>query len=215
MQKTPAKFIIVIVLTLRTAGFIAKISYEAPLENEKFFDFPMDIDGWKGEEISMSDYVYQGIETKYLFLRNYKSEKYDEPVNLSIVWFDDRNIAFHAPESCLGGVGITVKEKTTARVKLHDNKYYDIGKLIVEYNNKENLVLYYFDIDGNITTSQSSIRLHVLAKRLTFRRSSASFVRVMIPIETDYKTAFDELQDFLITIYPVTARHTYTDFITK
>jgi EpsI family protein len=175
----------------------------------------MDIKGWKGEEVPMSEYVYQGIETKYLFLRNYRSDKYDEPVNLSIVWFDDRNLAFHAPEACLGGVGITVQEKSTVKVRLKGDSFYDIGKLIVEYNGKKQLVLYYFDIDGKITTSQSSIRLHVLSKRLTFKRASASFVRVMLPIETAYKTAFDELQDFLITIYPVTTQYTYTDFITK
>jgi EpsI family protein len=214
MRKTQTRFIIIIVLTLLTAGFTARISYEPPLENKKFFDFPMNVGEWKGEDVEMSDYVYQGIETEYLFLRNYRSEKYQQPVNLSIVWFDEKNIAFHAPEACLGGVGITVQEKTTTKIKIN-NKDYDIGKLVVDFNGRKELVLYYFDVEGKLTTSQSLIRLYVLAKRLMFKRSSASFVRLMTSIETNESDAFNELQDFLNTVFPVASQYTYTDMITK
>ncbi len=39
MKKTLARFLVVIGLTVLSAGFIAKISYELPLENKRFFDF--------------------------------------------------------------------------------------------------------------------------------------------------------------------------------
>jgi EpsI family protein len=214
VSKKSNRFLFVISLTFAAAALMAWHGFEPPLENNKFLSFPILIGEWKGENIPMPDYVYQGIETKYLFLRNYRSEKYDNPVNLSIVWFDDRNIAFHAPEACLGGVGITVQEKTTTKIEIGD-KYYNIGRLIVDFKGSKDLVLYYFDVEGNITTNQSAIRLHVLARRLLFKRSSASFVRLITRINTTEEAAFEEIQNFLRIMFPMTAQFTYTDFINR
>jgi EpsI family protein len=212
MQKEQIRFIIVIVITLLTGGVIAKISFEPPLENKKFFDFPMIIGDWKGEEVPMADYVFASLETKYFFLRNYRSEKYSQPVNLSIVWFDDRNIAFHAPEACLGGVGINIVEQSSIKVKLNGRDY-EINKLIVNYNNVKQLVLYFFDVDGEITTSQSVIRLNILKRRLELKRASATFVRLMAPIENNEKKISEEMLDFLNAFYPLLPLYTSTDTI--
>jgi EpsI family protein len=213
MQKEQTKFIIVIVFTILTAGFIAKIGYELPLENKHFFDFPMVIGDWKGEEVPMADYVYASLETKYSFLRNYRSNRHAIPVNLSLVWFDDRMVAFHAPEACLGGVGINIVEKSSIKVKLNGRDY-EIIKLVVNYNNVKQLVLYFFDVEGKITTNQSIIRLNILERRLEFKRASATFVRLMAPIENNEEKITKEMLDFLNSIYPLLPLYTYTDTIT-
>jgi EpsI family protein len=214
MRKEQTKFIIVIVITLLTAGFIAKIGYEPPLENNKFFDFPMVIGEWKGEEVPMADYVYASLETKYSFLRNYRSDRYAIPVNLSLVWFDDRMVAFHAPEACLGGVGINIIGKRPIKVSLNGSEH-EINKLVVNYNNSKQIVLYFFDVDGKITTSQSIIRLNILKRRLEFKRSSATFVRLMTPIENNEEEITKEMLDFLNSIYPLLPLYTSKDTITN
>jgi EpsI family protein len=208
------KFIIATILTVLSGLIVLWHSYEPPLENKKFFDFPMKIGEWTGEDVPMSDYVYQGIETKYLFLRNYRSGKYSQQVNLSIVWFDDRNLAFHTPEYCLGGVGINVARKGTEKIKINGREY-EIGKMTVEFNNRNELVLYYFDVDGRITTSMTMIRVYTLLRRLTFRRASASFVRLMAPVEYGEQQTMDELIDFLDVITHEIPLFTYTDSIIK
>jgi len=208
------RFFIIIFITLVAAGFAYSANSIKPFENRKFFDFPLNVNGWMGEDIPMSEYVYRGIETPYLFLRNYYSARSQVPVNLSIVWFDDTNIAFHAPEACLGGVGERVKEKTSFIAPINDQKTLEMGKLIVGGDKgRKQLVLYYFDVDGYSTISQKEIRLHVLLKRLTFKRSSASFIRLMTPIVTTEQDASDFLLDFVRTVYPLIPEYTYTNKI--
>ncbi|HEY9160776.1 MAG TPA: EpsI family protein [Desulfomonilia bacterium] len=213
MKKVRIRFIIVIAITLLTAGFIAQIGYEPPLENSRFFDFPMVIGEWKGEEVPMAGYVYQSLETRYSFMRNYRSDRYSSPVNLSLVWFDDRMVAFHAPEACLGGVGINIVEKSPVKVKLNGRDC-EINKLVAIYNNSEHVVLYFFDVEGEITTSQSVIRLNILKRRLQFKRASATFVRIMAPLESNEEKITNEMLDFLNAIYPLLPSYTYTDMIT-
>ncbi len=111
MKKSGLRYLAVITLTLLSSLIVYRVETAQPIYNDKFFSFPLTIGDWSGEEVEMGAYVYQGIETPYLFLRNYYSPRYRAPVNLSIVWFDDRNIAFHAPEACLGGFGNQVIEK--------------------------------------------------------------------------------------------------------
>jgi EpsI family protein len=213
MKKERIRFFIIIALTLLTAGFIARIGYEPPLENKRFFDFPMVIGEWKGEEVPMAGYVYKSLETKYSFLRNYRSDRYSLPVNLSLVWFDDRMVAFHAPEACLGGVGINIVEKDPMKVRLNGRDY-EINRLIANYNNSKHIVLYFFDVEGEITTSQSVIRLNILKRRLQLKRASATFVRIMAPLEGNEKKITKEMLDFLDSIYPLLLSYTYTDSIT-
>ncbi len=140
----------------------------------------------------------KALKQNIFFFRNYHSEKYQQPVNLSIVWFDDRNIAFHAPEACLGGVGVNILDKKVIKADINGSEHLII-ELIVDFNGMKQLVLYYFDVDGEITTSQYAIRWVVLARRLKFKRTSAAFIRLMTPIESgsNETDAINKLISFL------------------
>ncbi len=213
MKKITLKFIVVIALTAATTIFIFSANTAKPFPNNRFFDFPLTMGDWAGRDIQMRDYVYKLIETRYLFLRDYVSPRYDVPVNLSIVWFDDTDISFHAPEACLGGVGHTVKEKTTITLTIKGNDR-ALGKLTIEQaDGGKAVVLYYFDVDGYWTTSQADIRLHILRKRLLFKRTSASFIRLMAPVITNEEDAIDMMRDFLETTVPAMPEYLYTEHV--
>ncbi len=208
MRSRKAELWVVIVLTLVAAGLVWAFDRAEPLKNERFWEFPLVIGDWQGRDIPMSEYVYRGIETRYLLLRDYSSPRYDHAVNLSIVWFDDTNIAFHAPEACLGGVSNEVKEQGVERVRIVQE--HDLKKFITNINGTDYLVLYFFDVDGHITTSQSAIRMQVLLKRLLFHRASASFIRLMAPVQESEQKTMVLLVDFLGDIYPLVPEYMYT-----
>ncbi len=212
MKQVQVKYWITILITSLSAVLVLNVNMAQPIQNKKFFEFPLVIDGWKGKDIPMGDYVYKSMTTPYLFLRDYYSSAYKVPVNLSIVWFDDRNIDFHSPEACLGGVGNTVKVDTTEMVSL-EGKRYKLGKLITELEGRRQVVLYFFDVDGHVTLSQTELRLRILARRLAFKRASASFVRLMVPITTDEQDAKNILLNFLYKIFPLLPSYTYTNMI--
>lgn len=193
---------IVIIVTVIAAGIVHTVKTMEPLKNERLFEFPIVIGQWHGQDIPMTEYVYQALGTRYVFLRNYYSSTYPNLVNLSVVWSDDTHLsAFHAPEECLGGVGNTVKEMGTLKVML--DKEYEIGKLVSELNGKMNVVLYYYDVSGHITLSQKDIRLRVLAKRIRLQRANASFVRIMAPVNQSEEETTNVLNAFLRDIHPV------------
>lgn len=213
MKKSHLKYLVIIALTLLCGLIVHRVEMAQPIKNDKFFSFPLTIGDWTGKEIAMSEYVYQGIETPYLFLRDYHSPRHSFPVNLSIVWFDDRNIAFHAPESCMGGVGNQVIEKSRQQVTLQGSEY-QLESLVVQMPGQhKQLVWYYFDVDGYITTSQTDIRLHVLKKRLLGKRASASFIRLMTPITDKQSEAEQVLAVFLESLLPVVPQYTYSEMI--
>ena len=209
MKRRKAEFRAVIVLTLLAAALVWALDRTEPLKNARFSEFPLVIGDWQGRDIPISEYVYMGIETPYLLLRDYSSPRYDHAVNLSIVWFEDTNIAFHAPETCLGGVSNEVKGRGVVRVR--PVKDHDLNKFIADINGTDYLVLYFFDADGHITTSQSAIRMRVLLKRLLLSRASASFIRVMAPVGQSEEKTMTSLVDFLGDLYPLVPGYMYTE----
>jgi EpsI family protein len=213
MKKSHLKYLVIIALTLLCGWTVHRVETAQPIRNDKFFSFPLAIGDWAGKEIAMSEYVYLGIETPYLFLRNYYSPHHSVPVNLSIVWFDDRNIAFHAPEACMGGVGNQVIEKSRKQVTLQGSEY-ELETLVVQMPGQpKQLVWYFFDVDGYITTSQTDIRLHVLRKRLLGKRTSASFIRLMAPLLEDRDIVDQTLAMFLEALLPLVPCYTYTGMV--
>jgi len=208
MKKKQSRYLVIVLITLLASIFVHTASTSRPIENKKLFSFPSSIGGWKSQEVQMGRNIYQSLETEYAFMRNYYSPNYKIPVNLAVVWFDDRYFAFHAPESCLGGVGNLVKEKKTVPVILMSKKY-DVGKLVVEKDGVRQIVLYFYDGDGYITISQSALRMNVLLKRLFFKRSSISFIRLMAPVEHDDDDTIRILQAFLKDFYPLMPAFTH------
>ncbi len=209
MKSAQFRIGLVIFITVVAAGLVFRVKHLPPLENPKFFEFPLSIGKWSGREIPMSPWVYQGIETPFLFLRNYYAPDHDIPVNLSIVWFDDKNIAFHTPEACLGGLGEKVQEKKIIKIRLQE-EFEGVRDLVV-LNGKRYMVIYYFDMDGYRTPSQISLRMRVLGRRLLFKRASSSFIRVMAPIGESLAKTEELLLEFLRDALPLIPEYTYTE----
>lgn len=134
-------------------------------------------------------------------------------MNLSIVWCDDRRIVFHTPEECLGGVGELVKEKRYVTVMLRNNTR--VAQLIIERNNQRQMVLYFYDTDGYVTTRESEIRMKILMRRMKLKRSSVAFVRLMAPIINNDEETMSVLKNFLYLVYPAIQDYTYIERINK
>jgi len=169
----------------------------------------MEIDQWTGRKITMESWVFKSLDTSYAILRDYRSPDGDI-VNLAITWYDDREVAFHAPEACLGGVGDKVKEKTVYPILFEKDQNHQIGKLLVERNGQRSLVLYYFVNDGYVTPSQTELRIRVLLKRLRFKRTSAAFVRLMMPITKSREITRGILETYLKQTLPIIKEYTAT-----
>ena len=203
------QFVMVILLTLVTAFVILRVHNTESVKNEKLFDFPMKIGNWTGEKIQMEDWVFESLETSYSILRNYTSPE-GEKINLAIVWYDDKEIAFHGAAACLGGTGNKVTEMSFYKLNIDKNHDFTIGKLLANKLSVQSLVLYYYISDGYLTADQIEIRKHVAFKRLKLKRTSAAFIRIMMPIIKDRTETLKTLEDFVKTTLPVIIEYTDT-----
>jgi EpsI family protein len=208
------RLIIIIVLTLVTSFAAFTVREAEPLKNERLFQFPMKIGGWSGEEIKMQDWVFASLQTKYAILRDYRSKE-GHVVNLAITWYDDKEVAFHPPEECLGGVGNKVRELTTERIAIDDSKEYRLGRILAERSGTRFLVYYFFSSDGYVTPDIADLRKRVLLRRIGFNRTSAGFVRFMIPIRDNEARTKALLLDFMKAVFPATLEFTHTGNISR
>lgn len=201
--------IIVILLTLLASALVFKLHNAESIRNEKLFSFPLTIGQWLGKDIPMEGWVFDSLDTPYAILRDYSSPNGDV-VNLAVTWYDDKEIAFHAPEACLGGLGNKVKDKAVYQLNKPSCQDFPVGKLLVERNNMTFLVLYYFINDGYVTASQVELRKKVMLKRLYQKRTSCAFVRLMMPIHKSQEHTRMVLEDFLTATLPTLIEYTDT-----
>jgi len=209
MKHIKNRFFIVTILTLAAAVVVYQIQDIEPIKNENLFKFPLQISEWKGKDIQMEGWVFESLETPYAILRDYQTTD-GEKINFSIVWYDDKEIAFHSAAACLGGIGDRVKEDEIYNITLANNKTYKIGRLRTVKQNADRTVLYYYISDGYITGSQVKLRKHILKRSLQLKRISAAFVRIMKTIKLDEETDNKVIEEFFKDTLPVVIEFTKT-----
>ncbi|MDA9762188.1 EpsI family protein [Desulfobacterales bacterium] len=204
------RYIIVILLAISTAIIIFKIQNIEPIENKKLFDFPMAINQWTGVRIPMEPWVFESLETPYSILRNYVSPD-GQTINLAIVWYDDREIAFHGAAACLGGAGNKVTEMEPYEMMIDGENDIRIARLITTKTGREQIVFYYYINEGYISPSQINIRKHIILRRLKFKRTSAAFIRIMMPVVKDNASTEKILAAFVKESLPIISEYTATN----
>ena len=214
MNKIYRRFLVVIILTIITATIVFHIENIEPFKNEMLFQFPMQIDQWSGENIPMEERIFESLETPYAILRNYHSIK-GKVINFSIVWYSDKEVAFHSAAACLGGTGNLVKVDELYDIKTQNKQIYRIGRIIADRYTHKNIVLYYYVSDGYISGNQIEIRKHVMMKRLSFKRASAAFVRIMMPVENKLEVTNAILEDFFLKTLDDVVKYTDTNIAMK
>jgi len=214
MKQIKKRIFIVAIFTLAAAVAVYHFKNIEPVKNENLFKFPLQIGEWKGKEIQMEGWVFESLETPYAILRDYQTTDGDK-VNFSIVWYDDKEIAFHSASACLGGIGDRLKEDEIYNINLANNKTYKIARLRTVKHNVERIVLYYYISDGHITGSQVELRKHIVKRRLKLKRTSAAFVRVMKTIKIDKKTDNKVIEEFFKKTLPIVIEFTKTENLMK
>ena len=182
------RYTVVILLTLITAIGSQMIRSNPPLANQKLFRFPLEFSGWQGRDVAMEPWVFESLETQFVIMRDYKRED-GASVNMVIIWYDDKEIAFHAPESCLGGVGNLVKGKQQRVYANESHQTFKVTELLAERSGRHLLVNYYFVNQKIVTDNQIKARWEILMRRLMIQRADIAMVRLIVPITDSISSA--------------------------
>jgi EpsI family protein len=189
--------VIIIVMTTLAALAVFKIDKLPDLKNQRLLAFPLKLEEWYGNIIGLEDWVYESLETPYVIMRDYRNKEGGR-VNLAIVWYSDKEIAFHAPEACLGGVGNLVKKKTTRYISKEDSGRYAITELRTERNDQRLLVYYYYVSNDTIIDNELQARWQVIKKKIFLERTSVAMVRIIVAIDDqgEFEKAKSSIQSF-------------------
>src|SRR4030043_2147656 len=159
------KTFVIVVLVLVAVSVIGMISY-LPTRFDitskiKVSDFPMEIGEWKATDMPLSERDYEILETRNLFIRDYKNKKGDS-VYLYVIYSEDNRKVSHPPEVCLMGSGVNILDKSLIDVTDDINA----NKLIVEKGDSRQLVVYWFKAGKLYTDKYIKQQLKVVVDRM-------------------------------------------------
>jgi len=207
MGITGKKYIIILILFALSALVVNYLSYEPFGRTDNGLEaigmIPHTIGGWRGEDLYLDRSVYELLETKAIIHRNYTLN--DTTILLSVVYYPQTKVDFHAPESCLGGKGIRT-QSSVKRIQLDQNERtvdLDINMILREQGQDRQIVYYFYKAGPFIGNSYIKLRFAVAFNKFSNREKSGSLVRLSTPvIHGDREEASRKLISFLEQLYP-------------
>ena len=208
------RYLIVIGILLFTAVAVRLLSYDTFNNPEKglkaIANIPLSFGQWQGKDITMDELVYDILETRSIIHRTYSAPT-GENVFLSIVYYTETKVDFHAPESCLAGQGtqIAKEDKTISFNNAGQPIKLDLNQL-VRQEEKSNTLSYYFYKAGKfLGRDYIRLRLNLMLNKFASEEKSGSLIRVSTPISTSPdggEKAAATLRKFVEELYPYLLR---------
>lgn len=189
------------------AGALALVSY-LPARKDialkiKVSDFPGTIGEWSSIDLPIEEETYQILETRNLFIRDYKN-KNAESVYLYIVYSEDNRKVSHPPEVCLLGGGITIVNKDTLQI----TDSIRVNKLIVEKADSRDMVIYWYKAGGLHTDKYLKQQFKTVTDRIFGKRTSGALIRLSTDIKNnDYEAALRLIKSFISQIEPLLTKY--------
>jgi len=190
------------VLAVRAVSYDSQVSAEQGLEAVS--RIPHSFGDWTGTDYPLDQSVYDILETRSIIHRSYENSV-GAKVFLSVVYYAETKVDFHAPEACLGGRGIKI-EKSSASIfidklksKLSINRIVQTGD-----SGSEDLVYYFFKAGPFMGRSYLKLRMNLILNKFSKQLKSGSLIRVSTTIKNGNNFNLEEklLGDFINKLSP-------------
>lgn len=207
------KYLWLILLLLLQVLAVRAVSYDEQVSADQGLKavskIPHVLGDWKGTDYPLDQRVYDILETRSIIHRSYENSK-GQNVFLSIVYYAETKVDFHAPESCLGGQG--VKTEKTADILFVDKlkSKLNVSRLIQKNDGgTEDLVYYFFKSGPFMGRSYLKLRMNLIMNKFSKRPKSGSLIRVSTAIKNGMEEKESEkiLKDFINIISPSIQRY--------
>jgi len=198
-------FIVCVILAVvAVVGIIAYLPARMDIGLKvKVSDFPLTVGEWRGKELPIEDDVYRILETRNLFIREYKN-KAGDLVYMYVVYSEDNRKVSHPPEVCLMGGGVTVVGKTPVQL----TPVIRANKLLVEKADARDLMVYWYKAGKFYTDSYMKQQLKVVLGRIFGKRSAGAMIRLSTDIKNaDEQSAIKLIQSFTSQIEPLLEKY--------
>lgn len=214
MKKFKNRYIIVVGILIISAILMNFLSYEkydnAQAGIQAIKQIPIILGQWKGHDFALEEIIYEILETKSIIHRNYTSN--NGSVFLSIVYYPQTKVDFHAPEGCLAGKGIqiskTVKEIVIDPVDTNSKVKLGVNQLIRQEKGKEELIYYFYRAGDFVGPNYIKLRLALALNKFTYQDPSGALIRCSTPFEKKFdQSAQERLKQFIELLYPLLIKY--------
>jgi len=212
MEKVKSRYLILLVILSVTAGMVNFLSYdtfyEADAAVRTIKHIPLNIGKWHGQDMPLDSRVYDILETRSIINRNYVSNGHS--VFLSLVYYPETKVDFHAPEGCLAGQGIQVDKSPRS---IHFNYRgkrlrLDVNQLIRSHDGSNELIFYFYKAGRFVGRIYIKLRFSLALNKFGKEEKNGSLIRVSTPVSgDDYKSASIILTRFIEDLYPYLCKY--------
>ena len=213
MENMQNRYLIVVAIMILTSVFVNFLSYDTYYEAEAGIraikNIPLEFGQWQGKDIPLDERIYEILETRSIINRTYRGKNGQE-VLLSIVYYPETKVDFHAPESCLSGRGIQVsKSAQTITITPNERKVtINLNRLIRQQSGSDELIYYFYKAGDFLGKNYIKLRLNLALNKFGRKEKNGSLIRVSTPVfREDYKSASNMLTRFVEDLYPYLSKY--------
>lgn len=197
--------IIVLMLVVFLAATSARRAMHASHENS--YEFPMVIEGWKGETLNENiEFLRAELGAQSILFRTYTDE--NKTVTMYLAYYKDVNSAnrVHAPTVCYPGQGWAVKSDDEVSLKFRNNTVH-VNRLIVEKGKKRELVYNWWQTGDRILPRNSWNRFYQMFRSVTGQNPSTVWVRLSQDIAAESGSDERAVSEFSKNIMPLVTHY--------
>lgn len=201
------KIFIIVTCILALAAAVSITSY-LPARTDialkiKVADFPKAVGDWTGTDMPIDELTYRILETRNLFIREYKNPE-GEKIYFYIVYSEDNRKVSHPPEVCFMGSGATIAERS--KVQITDS--IKATRMVTEMVDSRQLVVYWYKAGSLSTNKYLKQQLKIAMERMLGKRTSGALIRVSTDIKGDEQdSAVGLVKSFCVQIEPLLAKY--------
>jgi EpsI family protein len=204
---TWSRFLVVLALIAATAVILQ--AHERPETippHQNLDSFPVNLDGWSGTTIPLTDAELAVLGPGEFLVRDYQRSATEPPVNLYIAYFPSQRTGdtIHSPKNCLPGAGWVPDESSHMTITAPDGSPMTVNRYIVSKGDSRALVLYWYQAHGRVTAGEYWAKIFLVSDAIRLNRTDGALVRVVTSIAngTDEAAANTRALEFTQQVLP-------------
>jgi len=159
---------------------------------------------WRGSDAAPIDEDTARILAADAYLtRNYAAAA-GAPVGLYLAFYGAQRpgASIHSPLHCLPGTGWEPLDVGTIDVASANGSTSRVRRMVIRKNVDSAVVLYWYAVHGRTIANEFASKWWLLHDALTLRRSDATLVRILVPVEGEMQAADQRAAAFAADLLP-------------
>ncbi len=178
---------------------------ENPPPRTAFVDFPMQIDGWRGQPFPLEQQYIDALRFDDYVLADYRLSP-QQQINFYAAYYRSqrKGQSAHSPQSCLPGGGWEIASLTQTQLPVSDQTMQPLwaNRAVIQKGDQKQIVLYWFKQRERQLTSEYLVKLYLFWDAFSRQRTDGALVRLaalVSPGESE-STVDQRLLEFAVAV---------------